>query len=150
MMTSLAIIGAVVGLLVTGSAIFLAVTVAMRPPAVLSADSQEQEGGKPRVLDRIKSAAPQLLQWTFFDYALLVLFLIGSLFLFTDLVAVLRDAESFPPYHAPYLLCGFIFTFAAALMMLVRLALVLTVTRQESVGSPENQEHQPGHAHHAE
>ncbi|SDC24831.1 hypothetical protein SAMN02799630_00906 [Paenibacillus sp. UNCCL117] len=154
MMTLLAVIGALVGLLVTGSAIFMAVTAASRPrtddaPAEAVAEDMAEEA-KPRTADRWRNAAPQLMQWTFFDYALLVLFLIGSLFLFTDLIAALRDEASFPPYHVPYLLCGFIFTCAAALMMLARLSVVLAVARSERVRSPEYQEHKPGHAQHAE
>jgi hypothetical protein len=190
MMTFLAIIGAVIGLVVTGSAVYLAVIVTMRPAGAQTADVSFNElpstdvaprtaastettsaettsteaistdataapapaepEDKPAILDRLRQAVPQLLQWTFFDYALLALFLIGSLFLFTDLVAVLRDLESFPPYHAPYLICGFIFTLAATLMMLVRLALVLAVARGERLPSAEHQKHQPGHTHHAE
>ncbi|WP_159887176.1 hypothetical protein [Paenibacillus puerhi] len=150
MLTLLAVVGALVGLLVTGSAIFMAVKVRMSPAEGMPSEEEQKSDAKPSAADRLRSAAPQLLQWTFFDYALLVLFLIGSLFLFTDLLAALRDAESFPPYHVPYLLCGFIFTCAAALMMLVRLAAVLTVAGGERVRRTEYQEHEPGHAQHAE
>ncbi|MED4601744.1 hypothetical protein P9314_13640 [Paenibacillus validus] len=167
MMTLLAVIGGVLGLAATGSA-FLFIWMIYSKPADKSGaglDPQPEaavqaEGAlspeavgdaKPRTAASLfRQAAPQLLQWTFFDYVLLALFLIGSLFLFTDLVAVLRDSASYPPYHYGYLLCGFVFTFAAALMMLLRLALVLALARgAQRLAGADHHQHEPNHAEHA-
>jgi len=63
---------------------------------------------------------------------------------------VLRDSASYPPYHYGYLLCGFVFTFAAALMMLLRLALVLALARgAQRLAGADHHQHEPNHAEHA-
>ncbi|KPV55111.1 hypothetical protein QJ48_34945 [Paenibacillus sp. A3] len=174
MMTMLAWLGGAIGLVVTGSAVLLAWSVYSRaqaeavpsavPEAAAAQDTADTEGGgnaavqtKERPEDQpslsaslVRQAGPHLARWTFFDYALLALFAVGSLFLFTDLLAVLRDAEQYPPYHFPYLLCGFVFTLAGMLMMLVRLALTIASIRSERpLPAPDHQDH-PGHAEQAQ
>lgn len=148
MMTLLAVTGGVLGLAATGSAVLFIWSIYQAGGAESSAAPGTE---KPRsAAERLKQAAPQLLQWTFFDYVLLALFLIGSLFLFTDLVAVLRDSQLYPPYHYGYLLCGFVFTFGAALMLLIRLTLVLALARgAQRLAGTEHHQHEPNHAEHA-
>ncbi|MFB6367497.1 hypothetical protein ACFCP7_26315 [Paenibacillus elgii] len=175
MMMTLAWLGGAIGLFVTGSAVLLAWTVYSRAQAeaALSAVPEEaaaqdtanpaDSGNAAAVLTKerpedqpslsaalVRQAGPHLARWTFFDYALLALFLIGSLFLFTDLLAVLRDAEQYPPYHFPYLLCGFVFTVAGMLMMLVRLALTIASVRSERPLPPPDHQDHPGHAEQAQ
>ncbi|MCP3775090.1 hypothetical protein NLX71_17595 [Paenibacillus sp. MZ04-78.2] len=174
MMMTLAWLGGAIGLIATGSAVLLAWTVYSRakaeaaplavPEEAAAEDKANPEDSgnaaaqtKERPEDRlslsaalVRQAGPHLARWTFFDYALLALFLIGSLFLFTDLLAVLRDAEQYPLYHFPYLLCGFVFTVAGMLMMLVRLALTLASVRSDRpLPAPDHQDH-PGHAEQAQ
>lgn len=126
MMTLLAVIGGLIGLAVTGSAVLLAWSV------------------------YTQSKTHDLFRWTYFDYALLALFMVGSLFLFTDLIAVLRDASAFPPYHYGYLLCGFVFTFAGMLMMSVRLMLTVSLIRTGRPAPVPNHHEQPSQAEQTE
>ncbi|MGF9916124.1 hypothetical protein ABEX47_27450 [Paenibacillus ehimensis] len=168
MMTMLAWLGGAIGLVVTGSAVLLAWTVYSRAQAAASSASEtadacdtvtpeaavltkERPENQPSLSSSlVREAGPFLARWTYFDYALLALFLVGSLFLFTDLLAVLRDAEQYPPYHFAYLLCGFVFTLAGMLMMLVRLALTIASVRSERpLPAPDHQDH-PGHAEQAQ
>ncbi|MFB0846476.1 hypothetical protein [Paenibacillus oleatilyticus] len=160
MMTMLAWLGGAIGLVVTGSAVLLAWTVYSRAqaealpsaaPEGAAAQTEERPENRPSLSAAlVRQAGPHLARWTFFDYALLVLFAVGSLFLFTDLLAVLRDAEQYPPYHFAYLLCGFVFTLAGMLMMLVRLALTIASIRSERpLPAPDHQDH-PGHAEQAQ
>ncbi|NEN83613.1 hypothetical protein G3T11_15080 [Paenibacillus elgii] len=160
MMTMLAWLGGAIGLVVTGSAVLLAWTVYSRAkaeaaPSAVPEEAAAQDTANPEELPSIsaalvRQAGPHLARWTFFDYALLALFVVGSLFLFTDLVAVLRDAEQYPPYHLAYLLCGFVFTLAGMIMMIVRLALTIASIRSERpLPAPDHQDH-PGHAEQAQ
>ncbi len=158
MMTMLAWLGGATGLVVTGSAVLLAWTVYSRaqaeagPTAVPDAPEAAARPEDQRSLSAslVRQAGPHLARWTYFDYVLLALFLIGSLFLFTDLLAVLRDVEQYPPYHFAYLLFGFVFTLAGMLMMLVRLALTIASARAERpLPAPDHQD-QPGHAEQAQ
>ncbi|MCP1311846.1 hypothetical protein [Paenibacillus tyrfis] len=160
MMTMLAWLGGAIGLVVTGSAVLLAWTVYSRAqaeaaplaaPEGAAAQTKERPEDQPSLSAAlVRQAGPHLARWTFFDYVLLALFAVGSLFLFTDLLAVLRDAEQYPPYHFAYLLCGFVFTLAGMLMMLVRLALTIASIRSERpLPAPDHQDH-PGHAEQAQ
>ena len=146
MMTFLAVVGGVVGLTATGSAVLMGWTLYSQSKA---SPPEAAENGDP-LSSFYLHAAPHLSRWTFFDYTLFALFVIGSLFLFTDLIAVLRDKDSFPPYHYGYLLCGFIFTLAGMLMMALRLVLTVSLSRTlRSAPVPDHHDH-PGHAEHAE
>ncbi|WP_231885049.1 hypothetical protein [Paenibacillus elgii] len=160
LMTMLAWLGGAIGLVVTGSAVLLAWTVYSRAkteaaPSAVPEEAAAQDMATPEEPPSIsaalvRQAGPHLARWTFFDYALLALFVVGSLFLFTDLVAVLRDAEQYPPYHFAYLLCGFVFTLAGMIMMIVRLALTIASIRSERpLPAPDHQDH-PGHAEQAQ
>ncbi|MCG7213407.1 hypothetical protein [Paenibacillus mucilaginosus] len=148
MMMILAILGAALGLAATGTAVWMAWSVWSAGRAGAAAAADGTGGAKPGLLPHLQAAVPR--QWTYFDYMLLLLFLTGSMFLFTDLIAVLRDAELFPPYHYGYLLCGFVFSFTGMLMMAVRLFLVLSSGASGSVAPAENHQDQPGEREHAE
>ncbi|GAB7056597.1 MULTISPECIES: hypothetical protein [unclassified Paenibacillus] len=150
MMTLLALFGGALGLAVTGSAVLLAWSVFAGAQARKGEPDGEENGPPGNPSGWLQKSAPHLLKWTYFDYALLVLFMVGSMFLFTDLVAVLRDADQYPPYHFGYLLCGFVFTLSGMLMLIVRLALTLSLVRTDRRSpSPHHHDH-PGHAEHAE
>ncbi|WP_426452392.1 hypothetical protein ACP26L_10060 [Paenibacillus sp. S-38] len=148
MMMVLAILGAVLGLAMTAAAVWMAWTVWSAGRAGAAAASNGAGGVKPGLLPHLQAAVPR--QWTYFDYMLLLLFLTGSMFLFTDLIAVLRDAELFPPYHYGYLLCGFVFSFTGMLMMALRLFLVLNSGGAGSTVPAEDHQNQPGEREHAE
>jgi len=138
---TLAILGGAVGLIVTASAIMLIWFVyQLRSSKEQGSSQNPQKTG----------AASFLLQWTFFDYALVGVFAIGSLFLFTDVVAVIRDADSYPLYHYGYLLCGFVFTLFGMLFMVARLAVVLSLVRPGGPAPAPDHHSHPGHADHPE
>lgn len=136
MYITLAVFASVLGLAVTGAAVYTAWYVYR-----LRRGGGEEPAGEP--LDRTV-----LLRWTLFDYALLLLSLIGLLFLLTDLIGVLRDRDLYPYYHYGYLLSGFIFTLLGLLFMLTRLFLVLRLANQ-CLAAPHDH-HEPNEAHQAE
>ncbi|PZE20927.1 hypothetical protein [Paenibacillus xerothermodurans] len=125
MKLTLAIVGGGLGLIVTAAAVFMV--------WLLLQHRQNREPSPGGLLEGAQAAdsAPYglLLRWTYFDYALIGVFGIGSLFLFTDVVAVIRDADSYPLYHYGYLLCGFVFTFLGMLFMVLRFAFLLSIVR---------------------
>ncbi|WP_156043134.1 hypothetical protein [Paenibacillus sp. UNC451MF] len=133
----LAILAGGVGLIVTASAVLLIWFVYQLR------SNKEQENTHSGQLPAVASL---LLQWTFFDYALIGVFAIGSLFLFTDVLAVIRDADSYPLYHYGYLLCGFVFTLFGMLFMIARLAVVLSLVRTRGPVSSPDHHHHPSHA----
>ncbi|MBP1154814.1 MULTISPECIES: hypothetical protein [unclassified Paenibacillus] len=151
MMTLLALLGGALGLAVTGTAVLLAWSIFTRAQA---RKGQRNNGDESEPAENpsgwLYESAPHLLKWTYFDYALFALFIIGSLFLFTDLIAVLRDADQYPPYHFAYLLCGFVFTLSGMMMLIVRLALTLSLVRMDRGGLAPNHHDHPSHAEHAE
>ncbi|MCZ8517988.1 MULTISPECIES: hypothetical protein [Paenibacillus] len=147
MMTLLAVMGAIVGMTMTGAAVWMAWTVWSAGRAAAAA-ALGAENVKMPLLPHLQAAVPR--QWTYFDYMLLFLFLTGGLFLFTDLIAVLRDAEAFPPYHYGYLLCGFVFCVTGMFMMTVRLFLVLGSGGAGSTASPDHHQSQPGEGEQSE
>lgn len=150
MMTLLALLGGAVGLAVTGTAVFMAWSIFARAQARKEQGNGNNSEPAENPSGWLRESAPHLLKWTYFDYALLALFSIGSLFLFTDLIAVLRDADQYPPYHFAYLLCGFVFTFSGMLMLVVRMALILSLVRTDRRGlAPHHHDH-PGNTEHAE
>ncbi|WP_281886167.1 hypothetical protein [Paenibacillus sp. YYML68] len=158
MMIFLAIVAGVTGLAVTASAVLLAwtvVTSVKRSKEGDDAPSDERTASQApfTVMASLRELAPLLLRWTYFDYAVLALLAVGGLFLWTDLVAVIRDSESFPPYHLAYLLCGFVFVLAACFMLTVRFAVVLSMVRPVQRGSAaamEDDQDEPSDAKHAE
>lgn len=140
----LAIIGGAVGLIITVSAVVLVLLLQQR-----SKQGEEQRQAA-SAASSYPAAVSMLLQWTFFDYALIGVFAIGSLFLFTDVVAVIRDAESYPLYHYGYLLCGFVFTLLGMLFMVFRLAMVLSFIRSRGPVSAQDHHSHPDQADQSE
>lgn len=141
MKMTLAILAGGVGLIVTASAVLLIWFVYQLRS---NKEHESTQNGQ------LSGVASLLLQWTFFDYALIGVFAVGSLFLFTDVLAVIRDAESYPLYHYGYLLCGFVFTLFGMLFMIARLAVVLSLVRTgRPVSSPDHHGH-PSHADQSE
>lgn len=150
MMTLLALLGGALGLAVTGSTVLLAWSIYARAQARKGQQDGDENEPPKNPSGWLQESAPHLLKWTYFDYALLVLFMIGSMFLFTDLIAVLRDADRYPPYHFGYLLCGFIFTLSGMLMLVVRFALTLSLVRTDRGSlAPHHHDH-PSQTEHAE
>jgi hypothetical protein len=141
----LALVGGSIGLLVTASAVFLAW-------AMYQYLKHKKEAGTGPSLQSVQAntISSVLLRWTFFDYALIAVFAIGSLFLFTDVIAVIRDSESYPLYHYGYLLCGFIFTLFGMLFMVLRLLLVLRLIRTDGAAALPDNHDQPSGADQAE
>lgn len=82
-----------------------------------------------------------LFRWTYFDYAIVLLFLCSMVFLVVDLAAVLRDREAYPFYRYGYLASGFIFSLLSMLFMLVRLGLVLSAGRASSDAPAHDHDH---------
>lgn len=107
MYMTLAIAGSILGLVVTGAVVFTVW----------------------RVLDAAKSGdsdfTAALRRWTVMDAAAVLVFVIGSLLLLSDLLAVMRDRSSYPYYHYGYLFVAFILMVVGMLVMVTRLAVVL-------------------------
>jgi len=118
MFIALAIFASVVGLFATGAAIFTA----------WAFQASRGQGGAGASRERPAPTAPPsgwLLRWTVADYATILLFGFGFVFLLVDLIGVIRDRELYPLYHYGYLLCGFIFTLMGMLFAFARLAIVI-------------------------
>lgn len=66
-----------------------------------------------------------LRSWTAMDYAAIGIFVIGMMLIIADLLAVIRDRDSYPYYHYGYLLTAFIFILVGMMFMVVRLGVIL-------------------------
>lgn len=130
---TLTVLAAVLGLAVTGSAVYMAWSVHQL---------RGQGSGQEKAVQRA------LVRWTVFDYALLILVLAGLLFLLADLIGVLKDRELYPYYHYGYLLSGFVFSLVGLLFLLARLFMVLRLANPDS--SAPDKSHKPDQADHAE
>lgn len=139
----LAIFAAVIGLFVTGAAIFTAW-------AFYSSRSKTTNDGAREIGDTAQNEGKWswFLRWTVADYAALFLFGFGTVFLLTDLIGVSKDRDLYPMYHFAYLLCGTLFSFMGMLFMFVRLALVLRLTG--GTASAGHHSHEPDQAEQAE
>lgn len=89
------------------------------------------------------------MKWTWLDYAILLLFLVGMIFLLTDVIAVMRDAELYPAYHFGYLLSGFVFSALAMLFLFIRFAMTLKLIHS-SRSLTEKHHHKPTQTDHSE
>ncbi|MDF2962704.1 MAG: hypothetical protein K0S39_4439 [Paenibacillus sp.] len=146
----LAIVGGSMGLLVTASAVFMAWALFQHRKNQSNQEAAQGNLSDGETISSINAVSAVMLRWTFFDYALIAVFTIGSLFLFTDVIAVIRDAQSYPLYHYGYLLCGFVFTLFGMLFMVLRLAFVLTLVRPDRPAGLPNNHNQPSGADQAE
>lgn len=137
MYVALEIAGGLLGLFVTGVAIFTAwlmygKAASLQKDAVYTARSEHR-------------TADLLLRWTLMDYAILLLFIVGMVFLFVDVLAMLRDRVSYPYYHYGYLLSGFVFSLLGMLFMLVRLAVILKLAQSNRPSLLPDDHHEPHH-----
>jgi hypothetical protein len=123
----LAVFGSLLGLFVIGSAVFTAWHIFNHNKGV-----------------RERTAHKLLHRWSLFDCAVLVLFCIGLMFLLIDLLAVIRDRDSYPLYHLGYLLSGVSFSFLGMLFMLVRLLATLRLS-QANRSPLADHHHKPDH-----
>lgn len=96
-----------------------------------------------------KEVFQMLGHWTRFDYALLFVFVIGALFLLTDLLAVIRDRDAYPYYHFGYLASGFCYVLLSMLLMQFRLLLMLKIWRSDRSASTD-QHSEPNQANRPE
>lgn len=84
------------------------------------------------------SFASALSRWTIFDYLILSVFVIGTLFLLTDLIAVMKDREAYPYYHYGYLLSGVVYNVLAGVFLYVRLGMTFRLLgAQESAADAD-------------
>jgi hypothetical protein len=117
MYSFLAIFAAVLGLLLTSGASYTIWSLFKQRKSLQGDQTFSQLAGR------------HFLRWSYFDYGVLVMFLCGMLFLLTEVIAVVRDPQSFPYYHYGYLLSGFIFSLLGMLFTLTRFILVLRTVR---------------------
>jgi H+/gluconate symporter-like permease len=146
----LAIFAALLGLAVTGAAVFTVWSIFQQrkkqPHEELTTDFESLSVSQ----TFSRQAGQYFLKWTMFDYAVLALILIGLLFLFTDVIAVMRDRQSYPYYHYGYLLSGFIFSLVGVIFITVRLAVVLRSLRADDNFSAVDDHQKPDETNAAE
>lgn len=135
MYTILKVFAFVLGILLTSGAIYTMISIF------------RQRGKQPSKLSLSQTAGNYYLKWSFFDYAVIVVFLCGMLFLLVEVIAVVKDKESFPFYHYGYLLSGFIFSLLGMLFLLVRFAIVLRMVRGMDGFSFVNNHQEPNQTH---
>jgi hypothetical protein len=148
MYTALAIFASILGLFVTGAALFTAwfVHQERKPnPSQQELDpAQPSDNGTP-----VDQSRALLQRWMVWDWAVIMLFGAGAVFLFTDLLAVSRDRAQYPPYHYGYLLCGFIFCIMGMLFAFIRILTLLSLNRGSRAPGADHSD-EPEHAYHAE
>ncbi|WP_166246467.1 hypothetical protein [Paenibacillus turpanensis] len=110
MYLALSILAGLLGLAVTACVVFTAY--------VYYTERKKTGGGD-------TSIPAKLLRWTAIDYAVLFLFLTGTVFLLVELVAVTRDRESYPFYHYGYLLSGIMYSVLSMVFLVVRMTMLL-------------------------
>lgn len=118
----LACIAAVIALFVAGLGIFLSYLI--------------WSGRRPELRSRLQ-------RWTVLDIGIVAVFLISTLFLFADLIGVVRDRDAYPYYHYGYLLSGFVYHLLSGGMLFLRLAIALGWSEKKSEGSPLPQDDHP-------
>jgi hypothetical protein len=138
MYTSLAIFAAFLGLLITSAAIYTIWMIARQRNKYQEDQTFSQTAGR------------YFLRWSLFDYGVLIVYLCGMLFLLAEVIAVIKDRQSFPYYHYGYLLCGFIFSLLGMLFMLVRFVIVLRMVRGMDPISLINNHQEPNDTYRAE
>jgi hypothetical protein len=129
MYTLLRVFAIVLGVLLTSGAIYTIIT-------IIRQRKQQQDK-----LTFSETAGRYFLRWSAFDYAVILVFLCGMLFLLVEVIAVIKDKESFPYHHYGYLLSGFTFSLLGMIFLLVRFVIVLRMVRGMH-GSPLVNNHQ--------
>lgn len=133
MYTALPVFAAILGLAVTGGAVYTVWRIfQLKGKAAVPGTAERQ----------------LLLRWTVFDYAILALVLVGLVFLLVDVIGVINDRDQYPYYHYGYLLSGFIFSLMGLVFMLVRLTMVLRLANPDP--APVDQSNKPNQTYHAE
>jgi hypothetical protein len=138
MYTTLGIFAAILGLIIIGGALYTIGSILAQRKKLQSEQSLSQLAGR------------YFLRWSMFDYAVLVVFLSGMLFLLSEVIAVLRDRQSFPYYHYGYLLSGFVFSLLGMLFVIVRLVIVLRMVRSIDPSTLINNHQKPNETDAAE
>jgi hypothetical protein len=138
MYTILAIFAALLGLLLTSGSIYTIWIIVKQRNKHQEEQTFSQTAGR------------YFLRWSVFDYGVLIVFICGMLFLLAEVIAVVKDRQSFPYYHYGYLLCGFIFSLLGMLFMLVRLAIVLRMVGGMDLISLVNNHQEPNETDTAE
>ncbi|WP_442601340.1 hypothetical protein [Paenibacillus sp. KN14-4R] len=131
--TIIAILGSVIGLVVTGGAIYTV--------WFLLQSRKRTDGTKDRGLPI------ELLRWNILDYMLIGLFLVGLLMLGADLYAVMRDKANFPSYHLAYLTGGFVFSLMGMVLLFLRFMMMYSALQSSSA---PNHKAEPNHGDQAE
>ncbi|SDO29863.1 hypothetical protein SAMN04487897_111109 [Paenibacillus sp. yr247] len=112
----LAIIGGLLGLFVTGAAIYT---------AWMIHQLWRQQAAAPKAASQVEIAVKYFSRWTIIDYAVVGLFIIGLILLLAELFAILRDQTALASFHFSYLLTGIIISAMGMLLLFVRLVVVL-------------------------
>lgn len=148
MYIALAVFASVLGLFVTGAAVVTAWGVYA---ALKRTNGTEPNDSADSVKPAAAAAQSWLLRWTIADYAAVLLFGCGIVFLLADLAGVAGDRDQYPPYHYAYLLCGFVFSLLGMLFTIVRLAVVIRLASSTDGARPAvYHPHKPNEAQQAE
>ncbi|HEX7057643.1 MAG TPA: hypothetical protein VF260_10690 [Bacilli bacterium] len=140
----LAILGALLGLFATGTTVFT-LWYLRNQAKKQSANRQKGYG----MLSLAELAGGFFLRWTVWDYAVLLLFVVGIIIQLADLLAMFRDRVQYPGYHFTYLLSGFVYVLLGMMLIVMRLAALLKVTRSAGAFAPHDH-HEPNQADPAE
>jgi uncharacterized membrane protein HdeD (DUF308 family) len=139
----LAMFAAILGLAVTAAAVFTIWSILQQ--------RKKSNEGKSSIHGSFSQLASQyFLKWTVFDYSILILFAAGMLFLFVDVIGVMRERQSYPFFHYGYLLSGFLFSLLGMLFIVARLVIVLRLVRVHNELPAVNDHHKPNEANAAE
>ncbi|NOV00705.1 hypothetical protein [Paenibacillus planticolens] len=138
----LAIIGGLLGLFVTGAALYTAWMVHQL---------WRQQAAAPKPLSQVEIAVKYFSRWTVMDYAVIGLFIIGLLLLLAELFAILRDQTAAAAnFQFSYLLTGLIFCGMGMLLLVARLIVVLgfaqTGALHRTVAVAPDHQDEPDHA----
>ncbi|MDB5054891.1 MAG: hypothetical protein JWM44_2941 [Bacilli bacterium] len=139
----LAMFAAILGLAVTAAAVFTIWS-------ILQQRKESNEGKSSIHASFSQQASQYFLKWTVFDYSILILFAAGMLFLFVDVIGVMRERQSYPFFHYGYLLSGFLFSLLGMLFIVARLVIVLRLVRVHNELPAVNDHHKPNEANAAE
>jgi hypothetical protein len=138
MYTILRIFAIVLGVILTSGAIYTIITITRQRIKQQDKMTFSQTAGR------------YFLRWSVFDYAVILVFISGMLFLLVEAIAVIKDKASFPYHHYGYLLCGFIFSLLGMVFLLARFVIVLRMVGGMDGFSLVNNHHEPDKADTAE
>lgn len=86
-----------------------------------------------RHVSRLEFASRYLLRWTWFDYYMMFSFLLGFVFLISDVVGVSRQTDIYPSWHFGYVLIGITVLLHAFLYFLSRYVFLLRYNELERI-----------------